>query len=230
MVNRLKDVYDMLFERFGEQHWWPAETCFEVIIGAILTQSTSWRNVEKAMDNLKKEGLMSPKKLHKTSGKELAVLIKPAGYYNAKAKKIGEFSDHLFGRFDGNLEAMLDRPIEILRPELLSIWGIGPETADSILLYAAGKPVFVVDAYTKRIFARMGLTKEGIGYEELRKFSEDNLPKNAQVFNEFHALLVRLGKEYCKKSAPLCAKCPLKTRCKEKKKASLKRRRWKRTP
>jgi endonuclease III related protein len=209
-------IYNILFIRFGEQHWWPGDTPFEVCVGAILTQSTSWSNVEKAINNLKKEDMLSPEKLNDIETKKLAKLIRPAGYFNAKARKLKEFTNYLTKNHNNDLDRLFSQPIPKLREELLSIWGIGPETADSIILYAAEKPGFVVDAYTKRIFHRLGFTPEKIDYENLKKFSENNLPRDTQVYNEFHALIVRLGKEHCKKTKPQCGDCPIKKSCKQK--------------
>ena len=215
MKTDLIEIHDILFEKFGPQHWWPAETPFEVVVGAILTQSTAWKNVEKAIANLKKEGSLSPEGLRRIEEKKLSRLIRPAGYYNAKTRKLKEFIKHLYKNHGGDLEPMLNTPPAGLRRELLSIWGIGPETADSIILYAAEKPVFVVDAYTKRIFSRLCYVDGKIGYEGLKEFSEKNLPRDVKVYNEFHALLVRLGKDYCRKTKPLCNECPLEKRCKK---------------
>lgn len=209
-------TYEILLERFGGQDWWPANTPFEVVAGAILTQATSWKNVEKAIENLKKEGILTPQGLYTADEKRLAELIRPAGYYNAKARKVKEFMNHLYRHHGGDLDALFSLPAEELRKELLSIWGIGPETADSIVLYAAGKPSFVVDAYTKRVFHRLGYVKEDIGYDDLKSFSEKNVPRDAKVYNEFHALIVRLGKEHCRKTKPLCGECPLHKRCQRK--------------
>lgn len=216
MKKDLLTIHDQLLQRFGPQHWWPADTPFEVIVGAILTQSTSWKNVEKALGNLKNMDALNAESLHKIGVNELAALIKPAGYYNSKARKLKEFMDHLYGNHAGDLADMLETDGRRLRNELLSIWGIGPETADSIVLYAAGKPEYVVDAYTKRIFTRLGYVKENIDYADLKKFSEQNLPRDAKIYNEFHALLVKLGKDYCRKTKPACSGCPLDKRCMKK--------------
>jgi endonuclease-3 related protein len=212
----LLQVHRKLYKKFGKQYWWPADTPFEVCVGAILTQSTSWSNVEKAINNLKKEDVLSIQKLNIIETKKLANLIKPAGYFNSKARKLKEFTNHLSENHNSDLDRLFNQPIPKLREELLSIWGIGPETADSIILYAAGKPTFVVDAYTKRLFHRLGFTPEKIEYENLKKFSENNLPRDAKVYNEFHALIVRLGKEHCKKTKPHCIECPISNNCKSK--------------
>jgi endonuclease-3 related protein len=216
MKTDLLSIHDTLLERFGPQDWWPADTPFEVVIGAILTQSTSWTNVEKALGNLKKKGFLCPDGLHRIDAAELAVHIKSAGYYNAKARKLKEFMNHLYAKHAGDLDPLFKQDARTLRIELLSIWGIGPETADSIVLYAAEKPEFVVDAYTKRIFSRLGCVKGDISYDGLKEFSEQSLPRNVKIYNEFHALLVRLGKEHCKKTKPICVGCPLEERCRKK--------------
>ena len=207
---RLLKIYDKLYRHFGPRHWWPAETPFEVIIGAILTQNTSWKNVEKAIANLKKKNLLKPEKIHKLNNARLASVIKPAGFFNVKAKRVKSFVNFLFLRYNNNLKAMLSKPLAALRKELLDINGIGPETADSILLYAAGKPVFVIDAYTKRIFSRHKIVKDNVEYDELQRLFMDNLPRRPSLFNEYHALIVELGKTFCKRK-PLCKICPLKS-------------------
>lgn len=205
-------VYRQLFSHYGPQHWWPAETEFEVIVGAILTQSTNWQNVERAIKNLKEHNALTSERLYKLSEEELAKLIRPAGYFRQKAKKLKAFAEHLHAQHGGNLDKMLAQPTKTLRAELLSIWGIGPETADSILLYAAQKPIFVVDAYTKRIFSRLGLVKPMISYKELQEFFMCRLPKSVKLFNEYHALIVRHGKEVCRPK-PLCKRCVLAQQC-----------------
>jgi endonuclease-3 related protein len=205
----LKKIYDKLFATFGPQGWWPASSPFEVAIGTILTQNTNWKNVEKAINNLKKHCLLSPKKLKEIDEKKLSMLIKSAGYYNQKAKKIKEFVKFLIENYNGKMEEMKKENPEDLREKLLSIKGIGRESADSILLYALDMPVFVVDAYTYRIMLRHGLIYEDITYDELKELFEKNLPHDVKIFNEYHALLVKVGKEFCKKSVPKCNGCPL---------------------
>lgn len=207
----LQQIYQTLHNHFGSQHWWPADSSFEVIIGAILTQQTSWNNVEKAIDNLKKENLLDPKKLRDIKDEELEKLIQPSGYYKQKTKKLKNFINFLWEKYNGKLEKLFDRPVHKLREELLSVNGIGKETADSIILYAANKPIFVIDAYTVRIVNRLGITQEK-DYDKLQELFQENLPENVQLFNEFHALLVHLGKNYCKKK-PRCDECPLNSRC-----------------
>lgn len=203
-------IYNRLYKTFGPQRWWPAKTPFEVIIGAILTQNTSWANVEKAILNLKKKSTLKPAKIYLIKTKRLAILIKPAGYYNIKARRIKNFLRFLFKRYNGNIKQMFAQKQGILRSQLLNIKGIGPETADSILLYAGKKPVFVVDAYTRRILLRHNLIYPPCDYDDIQRIFTDGIPKNQGLFNEYHALLVKVGKLYCKKNKPLCNKgCPL---------------------
>ncbi len=208
----LQHIYRQLFIAYGPQHWWPADSPFEVIVGAILTQSTNWQNVERAIENLKKHKALTAHRLRTIPEENLAELIRPAGYFRQKAKKLKAFVAHLHAYYQDNLKRMLSQPTARLRAELLSIWGIGPETADSILLYAAHKPIFVVDAYTKRIFARLGYVSEKISYDELQRFFMAQLPQSAKLFNEYHALLVRHAKEICRPK-PLCQRCVLMRIC-----------------
>lgn len=212
MCHDILHIYRQLLTRYGPQHWWPADSPFEVIVGAILTQSTSWQNVERAIANLKKRKALTPQRIYKLSEEKLAELIRPAGYFRQKAKKLKAFIKHLYAQYDGDPHTMLAQPTKKLRVELLSIWGIGPETADSILLYAAQKPVFVVDAYTKRILSRLGLVKPTISYKELQQFFMRRLPKSVKLFNEYHALIVRHGKEVCRPK-PHCSQCVLARNC-----------------
>jgi endonuclease-3 related protein len=208
----LQHVYAQLYKLYGPQHWWPADSPFEVIVGAILTQSTHWKNVERAIENLKRHKALTPSRLHTLSEEKLAQLIRPAGSFRQKAKKLKNFVEYLYTHHQGSLSKMLAQPTKELRSELLSIWGIGPETADSILLYAGQKPVFVVDAYTKRVFSRLGLVSSDISYGELQKFFMHRLPRDAKLFNEYHALIVRHGKETCG-SQPRCERCVLAHEC-----------------
>jgi len=194
---------------FGPQHWWPGDTPFEVMVGAILTQNTSWSNVEKAISNLKVRALLDPEHLDRISERELAGLIKPAGYFNLKAGRLKNLVTLVMAAGGGDPPRLLDKPLKELRADLLAVSGIGPETADSILLYAAGYPVFVIDAYTRRILARHDLVKGDETYENLQEFFMQNLSPDPVLFNEYHALLVRLGKFFCKPK-PRCAQCPLK--------------------
>ena len=204
----LTEIYQLLFQRFGPQHWWPGETQFEVITGAILTQNTNWANVEKAITNLKSAHLLTPEKLYHLDISNLTELIRPAGYYHLKAKRFKNFLSWLFRNYNGQLTNLENIDTDQLRAELLSIKGVGRETADSILLYAFNRPVFVVDAYTARIAFRHGLIELGADYEQLRELFQSNLPQDVQLFNEYHALLVRLGKEFCRPKAK-CPTCPL---------------------
>ena len=204
----LSQYHRVLSEKLGPMNWWPAETPFEVCLGAILTQNTSWKNVAKVITQLKKLGLLEVHSIAKLSAEELAPIIRSSGYYNQKAKKIKNFVNYFISQYDGNPERMAQVDTEILREALLQINGIGPETADSILLYALDKPSFVVDAYTKRIFSRHGLVEENISYMELRAFCMEGLPKRASLYNEFHAQLVYIGHHYCRRT-PNCQPCSL---------------------
>ena len=212
ITSQLLDIYCHLLARYGPQHWWPAESPFEVIIGAILTQSAAWQNVEKALTNLKVNGRLSPSALRQIPTEELAQLVYPSGYYNAKARKIKSFVYWLGEHYRDNLDELFALDIPLLRQELLSIHGIGEETADSIILYAARKPIFVIDAYTRRILHRLGLIGETKSYSVIHKLFMENLPKDETLFNEYHALFVRHGKEVCKRF-PLCQRCCLKPLC-----------------
>ncbi|UCD84880.1 MAG: endonuclease III domain-containing protein [Deltaproteobacteria bacterium] len=206
---KLREIYDNLYASFGPQHWWPADDSFEVIVGAILTQNTSWKNVEKAIRNLKERKFLSPQGLKSITETELAALIRPSGYYNQKAKKLKGFVKFFFNDCGGDLKAMSAEELYPLRERLLGVKGIGPETADSILLYALEKPIFVVDTYTYRLCSRHNLVAEDASYEQIQNMFMDNLPADVQLFNEFHALIVRLGHLYCRRT-PGCDTCPLK--------------------
>jgi endonuclease-3 related protein len=210
MRERLDLIYRRLYSRFGPQYWWPAQTPFEVMVGAILTQNTNWLNVEKAIANLKKYNLLAPDKLYKLSQRRLAWLIRPAGYYNIKAKRLKNFLKFFIQHYGGKVKNMSAQDSGLLREELLSVKGVGPETADSILLYALAKPVFVVDAYTKRILLRHRLIQGDTDYQETQNLFTRHLKNKVKLFNEYHALLVKLGKEFCLKNKPKCAICPLK--------------------
>ena len=208
----LKDIFERLIARYGPQYWWPAKEPFEVMVGAILTQRAAWGNAEKAISNLKEAGALSVEAIGRLDHSEVAVLIRPSGFYNTKAlrlKSLVRWLGEYCGGDVGKLSAVSTAP---LRRQLLSIHGIGPETADSILLYAAGKPVFVIDAYTRRIFSRIGLAPDGNSYGAYQALFMDNLPPDAGLFNEYHALLVRLGKDVCRKK-PHCLKCCLGSLC-----------------
>jgi endonuclease-3 related protein len=206
----LMEMFDLMLAHFGPQKWWPADTALEMIVGAVLTQNTSWKNVEKAIANLKGKGLLSVTGLHAMSPGDLAEEIRPAGYFNVKAKRLKNLIAFIVERYDADLSALLADETGRLREGLLSVKGIGPETADSILLYAAHRPVFVVDAYTFRILARHGMVDESAGYEALQSLFVDHLPDDAGLFNEFHALMVQTGKAYCRRT-PRCTECPLES-------------------
>jgi endonuclease-3 related protein len=208
----LTEIYRLLFARYGPQHWWPADTTFEVMVGAILTQSAAWGNVEKAISNLKREGELTPVSLRQLPIDKLANLIYPSGYYKAKALKLKKFVERLGEAYQDSLDKLFSLDILQLRNELLSIHGVGPETADSIILYAAHKPTFVIDTYTRRIISRLGLSPQRVDYTTFQALFMDNLPAGEQLFNEYHALFVRHGKEACKKT-PLCDHCCLKDLC-----------------
>lgn len=203
-------IYDKLYKFYGPQGWWPAKSRLEVIVGAILTQGTAWGNVEKAVHNLRKAGLLrSTVSISKTRPEELARLVRPAGYFNVKSRRIRNFIKFLADRYGLSLKKISRRETSVLRDELLQVNGIGPETCDSILLYAFERPVFVVDAYTKRVFSRHDFFRPDAGYEEVQKVFTENLPVDKKIYNEYHALIVRLGKEFCRKK-PECGQCPLK--------------------
>jgi len=233
----LRRIYRLLLVRYGPQGWWPLasragsrgfdgrgyhpgdfaepktpEGKFEVCVGAILTQSTSWVNVEKALRNLAGAGLLSPTGIALTPATKLSALIRPTLYHNVKARKLKTFTDFIHDKFNGDVGKLLALPTEELRPRLLSVWGVGPETADSIILYAAHEPSFVVDAYTKRIFGRLGYLKGNESYDEIKKIFEKNLPHSPLLYNEFHALIVEHAKRHCRRQ-PACGGCPLAQLC-----------------
>jgi len=210
----LKHIYDLMYEVAGPKHWWPAETPFEVIIGAILTQFVSWKNVTTAIGNLKNRNLLSVEGICEVSDEELEGLIRCTRFYRQKARRLKEFCLYLRNNYDGSLEKFFDKDIKALRSELLAMYGIGEETADSIILYAAEKPIFVVDAYTRRGFNKLGYFKEDISYKEMQKFFMDNLLHDTKFFNEFHAQIDGIGSNYCTGKNPKCNECPLKTVCK----------------
>ena len=209
---RFLQIFKILMRHFGPQGWWPGETPFEVCVGAILTQNTAWTNVERAISRLKAKKILSSEGLRRVRLSQLSTLIHSAGYFNVKARRLKAFSNFLWGEFEGDLEAMLQGPVGPLREALLSVNGIGPETADSILLYAGGFPVFVIDAYTRRSLERLGLTDSKADYDSLQALFERHLPRDSELYNEFHALWVALGKNYCKPK-PLCDLCPLNRIC-----------------
>jgi len=206
---QLLEIYQTLLDFFGPQHWWPGETPFEVTVGAILTQNTSWSNVERAIANLKAAGYLDAAKLHELDIADLEKLIRPTGYFRVKAKRLRHFIDWLCDEYGGDLRNLEGVSTTRLREELLSISGVGPETADSILLYALTRPIFVVDTYTARVMVRHGLiAQEELDYHQLQDLFMSNLEPDVALFNEFHALLVMTGKDFCKPT-PRCPPCPL---------------------
>lgn len=206
---KIKKIYKALSATFGPQHWWPGDTPFEIAVGAILTQNTNWGNVEKAIGNLKAKGALDADALQGMPVEKIAALIRPSGYYNVKARRLKEFVSFLAGSYGGRMENMRSARTGKLRERLLGVKGIGPETADSILLYALGRPVFVIDAYTKRVLARHGTLSEDGSYDAFQGLFHSLLPGDARLFNEYHALFVRLGKTFCRPKNPLCGTCPL---------------------
>ena len=209
MKRLLMRIYRTLYRAYGPRNWWPGETSFEVMVGAILTQNTSWRNVEKAIQKLKGKGVLNPEGIHRLKKSQLAPLIKSSGYFRIKADRLKSFVNFLFEEYDGDLKKMGRERLIELREKLLGVKGIGPETADSILLYGLKKPIFVIDAYTRRILSRHGMITEKASYKEVQRLFMDHLPLDEKLFNEYHALLVHLGKTVCKK-IPRCDVCPIK--------------------
>ena len=205
----LKDYHDALLAHYGPPKGWPADTPFEIMVGAILAQNTAWKNVEKAIRNLKTYDLLDPRKIHELDQDTLALAVKPAGTYNLKAARLKGFVAWFLERFEGDLERMKRTDPHRLREELLEVKGIGPETADAILLYALGIPSFVVDAYAHRVLTRHELALDEATYDDLKEYFERNLPRDAALYNDFHALLVSVGKEFCRPKAR-CESCPLK--------------------
>ena len=204
----LMEIYNLLFSAFGPQNWWPAETETEMMVGAILTQNTSWNNVEKAIQNLKEEDLLSIRGLSHIPASILSGYIRSAGYYNLKAKRLKNLIKFIEDKYNGDIKKLFSLDTDTIRKELLSVKGIGMETADSIVLYGAGRPLFVVDTYTHRILTRHGLIEEEAGYNDLQVFFMDYLPNDVELFKEFHALIVKTGKDFCRRK-PLCSQCPL---------------------
>lgn len=204
----LTHIYDVLFEAYGPQHWWPGDTPFEIAVGAILTQNTNWSNVEKAIRRIRDAKALDAHTLQSLPPEQLEELIRPAGYYRIKTKRLKNFLAWLMDAAEGQPENLAPRNTSDLREELLAISGIGPETADSILLYALNRPVFVVDTYTARLCARHGLIEAPFDYHELQDLFQSNLPQDVPLFNEYHALIVQIGKNFCK-PRPKCDACPL---------------------
>ena len=197
MTASLHQVYQRLLQAFGPQHWWPGQSPFEVLVGAVLVQNTNWKNVERAIDNA-------------VPSEELEELIRPAGYFRVKARRLRSLLEFVATQYDGSLEAMFSAGLYTLREELLGVHGIGPETADSILLYAGELPTFVVDTYTHRVMARHGWIDFDADYHQIKEHFESSLEQDVALYNEYHALLVRLGKDYCRKTNPKCRQCPLR--------------------
>lgn len=210
--DRILSIFESLFSAYGPRKWWPGETPFEVCAGAILTQNTNWGNVEKAILNIKSKGALNHEAIYAMPEEELALLIKPAGYFNVKARRLKEFSRYLEEQCCGSLELLFTGQLDAVRERLLEIKGIGPETADSMLLYAGNQPSFVVDAYTRRIFSRLGLVDDDIPYAPLRAFFMDKLPADIRMFNEYHALIVEHAKRFCR-ARPECSGCPVVELC-----------------
>lgn len=208
----LTHLYQRLLTAYGPQGWWPAQTPFEMALGAILTQNTAWTNVERAIANLRQADALTPAGLRALPDGALEQLIRPSGFFNQKAARIRTLVAELDARWQGELLQLLAQPLTVARAELLALPGIGPETADSILLYAGGHPTFVVDAYTRRLGERLGVLDGGEGYEAVRHLFMDELPADAPMYNEYHALIVHHAKVYCRKT-PLCADCPLLRDC-----------------
>ena len=202
-------IYNILYDAFGPQHWWPGDTPFEVMVGAVLTQNTNWNNVSRAIDNLKAENLLALPVLSELPIEILAEKIRPTGYYNLKAGRLKNLLHFINQEYNGNLDNLFAVEKHTLRESLLTVKGIGPETADSIILYAANKPIFVIDAYTHRILSRHNIITEEEDYLSMQDLFHDTLPEDTALFNEYHALIVGLGKQFCKKTKPLCSTCPL---------------------
>jgi len=205
---KLTGIYKKLYRTFGPQYWWPGDTPFEIAVGAILTQNTNWGNVEKAINNLKREKVLSAKAIHTMPVNRLALLIRPAGYFNIKAKRLKAFISFLMNDYHGSMQRLKNDEMRTLRKKLLSVNGIGPETADSILLYALDKPIFVIDAYTKRVLSRHNILDHDESYDNFQELFHSSLKKDVKLFNEYHALFVRVGKEFCR-TKPICEECPL---------------------
>ncbi|MCO6046493.1 endonuclease III domain-containing protein [Aeoliella sp. ICT_H6.2] len=207
----LLDLYEEMYAAFGPQHWWPGDSPLEVVIGAVLVQNTAWRNVERAIANLKQHNLIDVDRLYAVEVGRLEELVQPAGYFRVKARRLRNLLEFVIDRHEGSLDRLFELPMEEARRQLLEVNGVGPETADSILLYAGEQPKFVVDAYTRRVLLRHGWLAPPATYEAMQKFFERRLPAEVPLYNEYHALIVRIGNQYCR-SQPKCEECPLKGR------------------
>ncbi len=207
-IPTLMEIYNTLSQFYGPTGWWPGDSPFEIAIGAILTQNTAWTNVEKAIEKLKTENLLNPYKIIHCDRLQLEQAIRPSGYFRQKAERLIIFCEFLIEKYGGKIENMAQRNTTYIRKELLNLKGIGPETADDILLYACEHSIFVVDAYTKRIFSRHGILNEDMKYEEIQNYFHKHLPKDVHMYKEYHGLIVWTGKDYCRKT-PKCSQCPL---------------------
>ena len=212
MPNRFTEIYDRLLSHYGPQDWWPADSPFEVMVGAVLTQASAWSNVEKALSNLKRADALSSDAIREMPLPDLARLLYPSGYYNAKARKLKALCEFLHDRYEDDIDRMARTPTAELRIELLNVYGIGDETADDILLYAVERPIFVIDTYTRRLMHRLGIVPEKVSYSQLQTLFMNNLASNTKHFNEYHALIVRHCVAACKKR-PLCVGCPVLDIC-----------------
>ena len=207
--NIFTEAYQLLYDHFGPQHWWPGETAFEVMVGAVLTQNTNWKNVVKALNNLKEAALLDYSSLSLLAADEIAGFIRPSGYYNLKAQRLKNLLNMVAKLYEGDLETFFADNLSTARENLLAVKGVGPETADSILLYACGAPVFVIDTYTHRVFSRHNMVEEESDYQTMQESFMESLPEDVQLYNEYHALIVRVAGAHCKKTKPLCEQCPL---------------------
>jgi len=210
---QILSIYQALLSAFGHRRWWPADTAEEVVIGAILAQNVAWENAHKAIEALNQQRLLSLPAIHQTDTADLAPLIRSSRFFNQKAERLKNFAILLFDQFDGDLTALFSLDLATARKSLLNLKGFGPETVDSILLYAAGKPIFVIDAYTRRIFERVKMTASDWSYQSYQDFFMSRLPRDPALFNDYHAQIVYLGNQICKKKRPLCARCPLENQC-----------------
>lgn len=210
MANRYQEAFELLHSYYGDQQWWPADTAFEILVGAVLTQNTSWSNVEKAIVNLKEAGVLELEQILSMDDSVLADYIRPSGYYNLKAGRLKNLLRMISDVYEGSLELLMEDDWRNARENLLSVRGVGPETADAILLYVCEKPVFVVDSYTYRVFSRHNMVEEETDYHSIQETFMDNLEHDTRTLNEYHALIVQVVKDFCRKSKPLCSTCPLK--------------------